>query len=53
MKLYTFLNEDGVIMTQVRAENHDNALAVANGWRKEEEGFIDFSTDFYSEDTID
>lgn len=48
-KLYTFLNESGNIMTQVRAVNHDIAVSQANGWRKEEDGFIDFDTDFYSE----
>ena len=43
MKLYTFLTEEGSIIEQVRAENHDIAvaLAVTNG--------IEFGTDFYSE----
>lgn len=43
MKLYTFTNEDGDILEQVRAHNHDSAIKMATV-----EG-IDFLTDFYSE----
>lgn len=44
--LYTFLDEDGKMLEQVLADNHDKALAGANGWS--DKG-IDFQTDFYSE----
>lgn len=43
MKLYTFTNEDGGILEQVRAHDHDGAVKMATV-----EG-INFSTDFYSE----
>lgn len=43
MKLYTFTNEDGDILEQVRACNHDGAIKMATVVG------IDFSTDFYSE----
>jgi len=43
MKLYTFEDEHGEILEQVRAENHDEAVKKATV-----EG-ITFSTDFYSE----
>ena len=39
-KLYTFLDQDENIITQVRAENHDIAIAITG---------LDFNTDFYSE----
>ena len=41
MKLYTFLNANGGIISQVRAENHDQAIEIADN--------VDFFTDFYSE----
>ena len=40
MKLYTFLNEEDKIILQVRAENHDQAIEVAD---------MPFNQDFYSE----
>jgi len=46
MKLYTFLNDNGEILEEVRAENHDEAVDKANGW--DDKG-IDYHTDFYSE----
>jgi hypothetical protein len=46
MKLYTFLDENENILTEVRAENHDEAVNAANGWT---DYGIDYHTDFYSE----
>lgn len=40
MKLYVFL-QDGEIIAQVRAENHDQAMAITG---------LGFWTDFYSTD---
>ncbi len=42
MKLYTFLDENYEIIVEVRAENHDQAIAQTG---------LDFSTNFYSEIT--
>lgn len=49
MKLYTFLNEEGKIIEEVRADNHDSAVMIANGWKPEGSELVTFSTDFYSE----
>lgn len=43
LKLYTFTTENGDILEQVRAHDHDGAVKMATV-----EG-INFSTDFYSE----
>jgi hypothetical protein len=51
MKRYTFLDERGDIITEVRAENRDEAVVQANCWRKHE--FVSHKTDFYSTTTID
>ena len=40
MKLYTFLNETGGIIIEVRAENHDQAISAAG---------VSYDTDFYSD----
>lgn len=53
MKLYTFTTEDDEaepsgILAQVRAENHDQAVAIAQTMRLLRP--IDYSTDFYSEE---
>lgn len=40
MKLYTFLDQDGNIIEQVRAESHDQAIKLAG---------VSYETDFYSE----
>jgi len=46
MKYYTFLDEDGKIIIQVKADSHDEAITEANlGTRIE----IKHETDFYSE----
>jgi uncharacterized membrane protein len=42
MKLYIFLDKEGNIISQVRAENHDQAIAKDNSK-------VNFQTDFYSE----
>lgn len=42
-KLYTFTTEDGKIIEQVRAINHDQAVKRAVDYR------VDWETDFYSE----
>lgn len=47
MKLYTFLNEAGEIMAQVRADNHDEAVTKTGSWGSFQ---VDFNTDFYSEE---
>lgn len=40
MKLYIFTKDNSnEIITQVRAENHDEAISIAG---------VDFNTDFYS-----
>jgi hypothetical protein len=44
MKLYTFLDEAGKLIEQVRAENHDRAVKAAVDSR------VKWNTDFYSED---
>lgn len=41
MKLYVFLNDNDEIISQVRAENHDQAIAITG---------LPFNTDFYSTD---
>lgn len=46
MKLYTFLDEQGEIITEVRAEQHDEAVEKANGWTVQ---WVKWETDFYSE----
>lgn len=46
MKRYTFLNDDGEIIEQVIAENHDQATSKAQSG-------IMYSTDFYSEEIED
>lgn len=43
MKLY-FTDDDGNILEQIRAENHDNAVAIAQ--------VANSNTSFYSTDTI-
>ena len=48
MRLYTFLNENGEVLEQVRAEDHDQAVAQNSG----QDG-IDYHTDFYSEELED
>lgn len=49
-KLYTFLDESGEIVAQVRAENHDEAISKTGNWG----GFqANFNTDFYSEEIED
>ena len=45
MKLYTFLDDAGEIISQVRAANHDDAVKKCNT--------ATFSTDFYSEQIDD
>lgn len=52
MKLYTFTTDDfekepSGILVQVRAANHDTAVAQAQTMRLATH--IDYSTDFYSE----
>ncbi len=42
MKLYVFTDEDDEIIEQVRAENHDQAVAMAQ--------VANFETSFYSTD---
>jgi hypothetical protein len=44
MKLYTFTDKNGEIITQVRANNHDEALKTLSTTKK-----VNFMTDFYSE----
>ena len=43
MKLYTFLDEEEQMITQIRAENHDEA--IGKDWNNN----VNFFTDFYSE----
>lgn len=43
VKFYTFTTEDGDIIEQVRAHDHDSAVKMATV------AGIDFTTDFYSE----
>jgi phage repressor protein C with HTH and peptisase S24 domain len=45
MKLYVFLDGDGNIIKQVRAEDHGEAVDLANF-----NGEVNSDTDFYSED---
>ena len=45
-KLYTFLDNNEDIIVQVRAENHDIAVDMANAWRADP---VTWETDFYSE----
>ena len=53
MKLYTFLNEDGEILEQVRANNHKEALNMATAKEVATlEQQLEFGCDFYS-DTIE
>lgn len=47
MKLYTFTTEDGDIIEQVRAHDHDSSVKMATVTG------INFSTDFYSENADD
>ena len=42
MKLYTFTNSNDEIIEEVRANNHDDAIAKASN-------LVTYSTDFYSE----
>ena len=51
MKVYTFLDEDENVIEEVRAEDHAEAVALANGWRKEGTKIITFQTDFYSDES--
>jgi len=46
MKYYTFLDEAGTIIEQVRAESHAEAVASVSPTNQDE---IDTNTDFYSE----
>jgi hypothetical protein len=46
MKLYTFLNENGTVYQEVRAENHDEAVKLSGGWNKNQ---ATPDQDFYSE----
>ena len=54
MKLYTFLEENGDRIEEVRAENHDAAVRAANGWINNRPSgsttVVDSDTDFYSEE---
>lgn len=47
MKLYTFLDDKGEIITQVRADNHDEAVAKTGSWGSFQANHF---TDFYSEE---
>jgi hypothetical protein len=47
-KLYTFLDEDGEIITQVRSPHHQAAMSQANAHNREM--LVNSNTDFYSED---
>lgn len=47
IKLYTFTDEDGKILEQVRAKNHDSAVAMST------DPGIDEMTSFYSEELYD
>ena len=49
MKLYTFTNENGEIIEQVRAEDHSDAVSKANSWKTEGE-MVTSDTGFYSEE---
>ena len=49
MKLYTFLDEDGNILEEVRAENHDQAVArLTNKEALRLERELSHGCDFYS-----
>ncbi|AXH16486.1 hypothetical protein AMYT_a0188 (plasmid) [Malaciobacter mytili LMG 24559] len=51
MKLYTFLNENDEILEEVRAENHDEAVAkLTNSEAQSLESELPFGCDFYSSD---
>lgn len=45
MKLYTFINQGGELITEIKAENHDEAVKKANTNGEE----ITYHTDFFSE----
>ena len=41
-KVYTFIDEQGKVICEVIAENHDQAISVASHY------WVEFTTDFYS-----
>lgn len=49
MKVYVFLDDNENVIERVVAENHDDAVDKANGWKTEGE-LVTSNTDFYSED---
>lgn len=50
MKLYTFLDEDDNILEELRAENHDQAVArMTNTEAIRLEKELPYGCDFYSE----
>ena len=48
MKLYTFLDENGNVIEQVKADFHAEAIDKTMGYSN-----IDYTTDFYSEELED